>query len=223
MFLLQCVSPVPVSLSLKDVSVDVFRRPEYGELRLNSSGNSPGVRISHMTYYDISEERLRYVHTSTSTAEQDSFVLVFSYRGARLHENFYVKIRHANRLREVANKGALVPQGRTVTIDATQLRFARPRVNARQIFYLIRKPPVHGSLLIREEGKQLRPNRFRQWDVDRRKLIYRHDGGNEPDDSFLFDVTDGDEDLKGNKFSFRIRTVTLELFVSSGRDLKVGG
>ena len=99
---------------------------------------------------------------------------------------------------------ALIAEGETITLTATQLSVTDPDNIAAERVYRINSLPQRGQLLLNGVPLVL-SGAFTQADVDAGRVQYRHDGGELFTDGFTFTVSDGETTTAATTFSIDVK------------------
>jgi hypothetical protein len=89
----------------------------------------------------------------------------------------------------LTNTGLTITEGATGTIGTAALDFEDPGAAATAILYKITTAPANG-MLFRDGSPVLAGGTFTQDDIDHNRISYRHYGGEDTSDAFVFSVSD---------------------------------
>jgi hypothetical protein len=113
------------------------------------------------------------------------------------------------------NTGALVTQGDTISISASQLNATDTQDGPEAITYVLSSIPAHGTLANNTIPLTI-ADTFTQNDIDTNKLTYQHDDSNTTTDTFTFKVRDSDGlETATSTFTFMIVTIDTSLTLTS--------
>lgn len=175
-----------------------------GQLELTTAPLTP---VTSFTQDDIDAGRLVYRHDGSDTTS-DSFVFdVDDGVGNSLTaQSFSITVNAVDDSPPgvVNNAGKTLNEGDLAAIVNTELRFDDSEQPASSVTYTVTGGLVNGQLEL--TTALFTPiTSFTQDDIDGGRLVYRHDGSPTTNDSFTFDVDDG----QGNSVTSQSFTLTI--------------
>lgn len=176
--------------------------PVVGELR----NNDVALAVSDtFTQDDINNNLLTYVHGGTpSTSDGFGFNLADGVGGTLNAQSFAITI--TNDAPTLSNNGVNVQEGGAVNIGLANLSANDNDSDDDQLVFTVVGLPQFGALKL--NGATLSANdTFDQDDLVASALSYEHNGNEETADTFVFNLTDGINNLVGQTFSVTIDPV----------------
>ncbi|RMF22213.1 MAG: hypothetical protein D6765_14590, partial [Bacteroidetes bacterium] len=117
----------------------------------------------------------------------------------------------------LANDTLPVPRGMSAVVSSTFLQTSDPNPDA--VTYTLRTLPANGQLLLLGTTLAI-GSTFTQQDINDGALSYQHDGSDTADDSFQFDVVDGNGGWAANR-TFHLRIFDNDLALSATLDMGI--
>ncbi|KAK3097473.1 hypothetical protein FSP39_009958 [Pinctada imbricata] len=198
----------------KDIRFILVQEPLYGNLELI------GAKVTEFSLQIIMDGVLSYRHRGQGGNEDVFRFAVFAGQ-ARAQSSFVIHIFQTTQNvppRIVHNSILEVPELGFSTLTTNNLQVTHPNSPPSSIIYTVTAPPSHGRL--RVQGRYHRQGdhahqTFTQENIDQGHISYHHSDFNPSADSFVFDVTNGMQTLKGLQFAIEIIPTRLELEIQN--------
>ena len=172
----------------------VTSAPVNGQLELTTG---VGVAIGNFSQNDIDHSRVIYVHDGGESLE-DSFAFSLADGGedevSAATGTFSISVATLNDAPTVVtNTGGTVKESETLVITGAMLQSMDPDDAPAGLTYTVTSAPGNGQLEL-TTGAGVPITVFTQEDIDKGRVIYKHDGSEKPEGSFAFSLADGGED-----------------------------
>ena len=184
---------------ISDTTVfEITTGPAYGRLEINGSA------VTSFTQADLQAGRVTYVNDgSENTADSFSFRITDG-SASSASGNFALTINPVDDTPEpFINTGATVEEGGAVAITTAELRLTDVDTAPEDITYTVTAGPANGRLEFTDDAG-VSITRFTQADIDAGRVQFVHDGGENPTDSFNFEVADQTSILQAATFRFDV-------------------
>lgn len=186
------------------IRIELVSGPANGDLQL---AGSPLFAGDGFFMQDILDGVVSYAHNGSETTA-DSFVFRVSDGTTTLSDaTFDITINPVNDPPEVTtNQSLTLDEGASAGIGTGLLQATDPDNLPAELTYTISAPTLSGQLLL--NGQALgQGGSFTQADIDQGLLSYAHDGSETTQDSFTFDLSDGNLGTSSQTFTITVRPV----------------
>ena len=202
-----------VNVNANNIRFVLIEQPLYGNLEVNRRP------VTQFTLQTIMDGTLLYRHHGKGRAE-DAFKFAAVAGRARVQDSFNIQIVQSSQNyppRVIHNTILEVPELGEATFKKENLQVMHPDSQPENVTYTVKVLPKHGRLQL--TGKRRQNERvdftFTQEDINAGRLKYHHSDFTPTADSFVFDVTNGIQTLKGLQFAIEIIPARLELEIQN--------
>jgi hypothetical protein len=170
------------------LTYSITSAPVNGILRL---GGTDLTQSSTFTQEQLDSGLLTYEHNGNETIA-DSFNFAVGDGTTNVPGSFNINVIAVNDLPEIISSGPLtVNEGASVPVLNTILNTTDPDNTPIQVSYTLTGAPIFGTLLLNNSTTLSIGSSFNQAQINSGAITYRHNGSENPNDVFVFNVSDG--------------------------------
>lgn len=175
--------------------------PAYGRLEINGSA------VTSFTQADLQAGRVRYANDGSETTSDSFSFRISDGSASSAVGSFSLTINPVDDTPEpFVNTGATVEEGGAVTITSDELSLVDVDTAPEDLTYTVTAGPASGRLEF-SDNAGVAITRFTQADIDAGRVQFIHDGGENPADTFTFEVADLTTTLQVATFRFDVTPV----------------
>ncbi|XP_070689876.1 chondroitin sulfate proteoglycan 4 [Pempheris klunzingeri] len=198
---LQAVTNDISNTSNRIITFSVSRHPKLGRLVMRQPDNST-VDITTFTQDMVDRKEVVYIQTpieSVGWEAMDSMTFSVTSPPTSLNsQTFKIDISYENTGPEhksvlLANTGAEVTEGESVTIDKSKLdatnlmsKLPTPQRSSHEVWFQVTSLPQHGVIVVGERNLTKEKPNFSQFIINKYGITYKHDNSETIRDSFVF-------------------------------------
>ncbi|MDX2231197.1 MAG: cadherin-like domain-containing protein [Leptolyngbyaceae cyanobacterium bins.349] len=170
------------------LTYSITSAPINGVLRLGGTDLTQG---SAFTQEQLDSGLLTYEHNGNETTA-DSFNFSVNDGTSSVPGSFNINVVPVNDIPLIISSGPLtVNEGASVPVLSAILNTTDTDNPATQVVYTITGAPIFGTLLLNNATTLANGATFTQAQINSGAVTYRHNGGENPTDVFVFNVSDG--------------------------------
>ncbi|XP_060063653.1 chondroitin sulfate proteoglycan 4-like [Ylistrum balloti] len=197
-----------INISPASIRFVMIEEPLHGQLTIGRQ------EVTEFTLEDLITSRVMYTHRGTSVSE-DMFKFAAVAGNVQVQDQFAIRVflksrQHPPRI--VHNEILEVMETGVATLTSTVLLASHTDSLPSMIEYVVKTSPQYGQLLVNDQTDR---TSFTQSDVNEGLVKYSHSRAGLEQDSFMFEVNNGFQTLRGLEFIIQAIPTTLHLNVQN--------